>query len=281
VSSGGGFGERLRRLWLARFGARARVLVANRDAARARPRDAARFLFRSRELSNFTYELANMGDLVGCVATALSIEPAEAAAAVSELESDAALRDELATALRANPKRDDEPRYGYRYLYYALVRLLRPAAVLEVGTHDGLAAAVMLRALERNGDSGRLLTVDDVEASGWLIPDRYAEACEHALGDALELVPRLLDETRCELVIDDIGFGFEHKETLFEAALGRRRGRLVLASEFPARSAADPPTALARLAERHGGRYAEFNEVPREHFWPGHAQAVAVFGDER
>ncbi len=272
--------ERLSNSRVARFALRVRMVAGARGAARRRPRDAASYLFRSREVSNFTYELRNMDELVGCVAEALAVDASLAREAAGELAADTALRSELAAALAANPRRDNTPRYGYRYIYYCIVRIARPGVVFEVGTHDGLGAAVLLRALERNreeGDPGTLVTLDATPHSGWLIPARFAGRYAHELGDVSATLAPLIDRHGCDFLIDDIGFAYERKPFLFETAFQRARGPLVLASEFPPRTASDPPTVLARVADDRGGRYAEFNEVPEGHFWPGHTQGVAAF----
>jgi hypothetical protein len=272
--------QRLARAWLLRFAVRLQVLLHNRSAARKRPRDALGYLFRSRELSNFTYELENMDDLARAVAEGLGAPVASVRECIDELDRDTELRDELRALLGANPKRDSDPRYGYRYMYYCVVRLTHPEVVVEVGTHDGLGAALLLRALERNaaaGHPGELHTLDQTAEAGWLIPQRLRERCTHHTGDATETLEPLLRERGCGFLIDDIGFAFPGKPWLFEAALGQATRPLTIASEFPARTDGDPPTALFEAAEVHGGRYAEFVEQPRQHFWPGHAQGLASF----
>jgi hypothetical protein len=272
--------QRLARAWLARFAIRCHALLHARDAVRRRPREALRFLFRSRETSNFTYELANMEELAGMVAGALGQPRERVRACVAELETDTELRDELTTMLAANPKRDPEPRYGYRYIYYCAARLLRPGVIIEVGTHDGLGAAVLLRALERNereGSPGKLVTLDATQASGWLIPERLQGRCTRLIGDLYETFEPALHEHGCDFLIDDIGHAFEGKSWLFESCLGNGTRPRAIGSEFPKRAPADTPTPLAEAVARFGGDYAEFDEDPRAHFWPGHTQALAGF----
>jgi hypothetical protein len=272
--------QRLARAWLLRYAVRLQVLAQNRAAARERPREALRYLFRSRELSNFTYELDNMDELARAVAAGIGAPLASVRECVDELDRDTELRDELRALLGANPKRDGDPRYGYRYMYYCVARLTQPEVIVEVGTHDGLGAALLLRALERNaaaGHPGELHTLDQTAEAGWLIPSRLGERCTRYTGDAGETLEPVLRDRGCGFLIDDIGFAFEGKPWLFEAALGQGTRPLTIASEFPARANGDPPTALSVAAEVHGGRYAEFVERPRRHFWPGHAQGVANF----
>ncbi len=276
--SHGRLSERLSRAWFPRFLVRGRVLAGNWSAARDRPKDALRYLFRSNEVSNFTYELANMDDVARTVAEALDVPQQEAAMALDELAGDTELRASLTALLRANPKRDNVPRYGYRYLYYCAARLLKPGVTIEVGTHDGLGAALICRALERNeaeGHPGTLVTLDGAASSGWLIPAELRPRCTSVLGDVMETLPAALEEHGCDFLIDDIGFSFPAKPWLFETGLRMGRRPLTIGSEFPPREPSDAPTALDEASRAAGGRYAEFIEEPEEHFWPGHTQGLA------
>lgn len=273
--------QRLEGAWLVRFAVRLRVLWSDRALALKRPGDSLRWLVRSREISNFTYELSNMGELSQTVASALDVPVASALDCIDELEHDAELRTELSELLTANPKRDNDPRYGYRYMYYCVARLARPKVIVEVGTHDGLGAALLLRALERNaaeGFPGELHTFDSTEQSGWLIPERLRARCTRHIGDAEQTLEPVLHEHGCDFLIDDIGFAFEGKAWLFDSALGLGKRPLVIASEFPARADGAAATGLSLAAEAQGGSYAEFVEDPRDHFWPGHTQGLARFG---
>jgi predicted O-methyltransferase YrrM len=49
---------------------------------------------------------------------------------------------------------------GLGWLYYALVRIIRPATALVIGSYRGFAPLVMARALADNGDGGRLHFID-------------------------------------------------------------------------------------------------------------------------
>lgn len=99
-------------------------------------------------------------------------------------------------------------------LLYATLRILRPDVVIETGCFTGWDSAIMLLALARNG-SGRLHTIDlpgyaerDSEAHfqaslshgglppelapGFLVPDELRDRWSLELGDARDLLPRLL-----------------------------------------------------------------------------------------
>ncbi len=96
-------------------------------------------------------------------------------------------------------------------VYYGLVRLVQPDLVVETGVCDGFSSRFLLLALERNG-RGTLHSIDlpsqDVELvpggarqsdvlpegrqTGWLVPPGLRARWQLHLGDAKELLPKLL-----------------------------------------------------------------------------------------
>jgi Methyltransferase domain len=187
----------------------------------------------------------------------------EIAAYVREPKADTGFVDELARRLASRADRNDEPRFGRRLGWYALVRALRPELVVETGVHDGLGSALLLLALRRNG-TGRLLGFDIDAASGWLVPDELRDRYELVIGDIGETLPRALDGERVGLFVHDSLHTYEHERFELELALGHADDRLVLASDN-----AHATTALANVCAEHGLRFALFRERPRDHFYPG------------
>jgi Methyltransferase domain len=109
---------------------------------------------------------------------------------------------------------------------YALVRLVRPRHVLEVGVSSGVSSAYLLQAMERN-ERGTLHSVDlpKVESakgvsrrsrnpswslppgrsSGWAVPFPLRKRWDLRLGDKREVVPLLADELpSVELFVYDV-----------------------------------------------------------------------------
>ncbi len=106
---------------------------------------------------------------------------------------------------------------------HALVRLLRPREVVEVGVSSGVSSAYLLHALGQNG-TGTLHSVDRPSrpspvaarssaswslppgrASGWAVPSRLRRRWDLRLGDKAELIPQLADELdRVDLVVYDV-----------------------------------------------------------------------------
>ena len=145
--------------------------VANirRHRAWRRPRLAIKYLLFSHELDNYTYELANEAELAAVVGEALGVPASLIARYVDELQADDALRNEINRRLIGLGRNRTMP-YGRRLGWYAVVRHVRPAVVVETGIHDGLGSTVLLRALDRNG-TGRLISFDIREGVGSLVPD--------------------------------------------------------------------------------------------------------------
>ena len=72
--------------------------------------------------------------------------------------------------------------------WYALVRALKPAHVVETGTDKGLGTVVLAAALRRN-NRGQVTTIDTNPDSGYLIQGVYQPFVNRRMGDSLS-VPR-------------------------------------------------------------------------------------------
>jgi hypothetical protein len=252
----------------ARFAYRLGLLSVNPRMATARPRDAARYLFRSRELINFTYELENEAELAPLVAGTLSAPEEEATRFLEELRSDSELVESLSSGLRSNPRRDNVALLGKRRALYAMVRMIRPSVVVEAGIRDGLGTAVLLRALERNdadGAPGRLLGFDIEPASGWLVSEQLSRGrFEKHIGDIAELLPAVLRDVEVDLFVHDTLKTPEHERFELETAVEHGAKRLILYTDDDSVTG-----ALAAVCAEHGERSRFLQEQPQRHFWRG------------
>jgi Methyltransferase domain len=109
---------------------------------------------------------------------------------------------------------------------HALVRLLRPAHVVEVGVSSGVSSAYMLKALEQNGE-GRLHSIDlpafppkrqtgksdsriswtlpPGRSSGWAVPVPLRKRWDLRLGDKRDVLPILAEQLpSIDLLIYDV-----------------------------------------------------------------------------
>ena len=136
-------------------------------------------------MTNFTYRIANVDELVTMLADALGEPPARVREWIAEVEEDTAFLEDAARAAAAQARPRSEPLFGRRLGWYCVVRHARPELTVETGSHDGLGTSLLLHALERNaaeGAEGRLVSVDIDPASGWLVPARLAGRLERLIG---------------------------------------------------------------------------------------------------
>ncbi|MDR7519615.1 MAG: class I SAM-dependent methyltransferase [Armatimonadota bacterium] len=108
---------------------------------------------------------------------------------------------------------------GFLEACYAIVRLARPAVVLETGVAHGYSTAVILQALEDNG-AGRLYSVDLprfrpglVPYTGAAVPKRLRHRWELHLGSDRRVLPRLLAR------IAPVDYLFYDSDTAYEGML--------------------------------------------------------------
>ena len=119
-------------------------------------------------------------------------------------------------------------------IYYALVRLMQPDLVVETGVCEGFSSRFLLLAMERNG-RGFLHSIDlpngDFELgpgmgrqtnilsggrqTGWQVPTSLRASWKLHLGDAKELLPKLLQTLgTVDIFIHDSLHSYDHM--LFE-----------------------------------------------------------------
>ena len=254
------------------FTLRLLLVVRRASAARAKPREALRYLVRGREVTNLTYEIANVDEMIAMAANVLRTEPETLALFVRELQSDRELRERLSAKLATRPNRSRQPRYGKRQVTYCIVRARKPRVVVETGTADGLGTAVVARALERNaaeGHAGRVHTLDINPDAGWLLAADQDQVSRH-VGDITAILQGVLRDG-VDVFIHDSLKVYDHERFELESALSHARGALVMYTDD-----ASATGALGDLSRERGFRFGTCRESPLHHFWPGNEIGVAV-----
>jgi predicted O-methyltransferase YrrM len=139
----------------------------------------------------------------------------------------------------------------YAIVEYIHIRLMQPAIVVETGVEHGLSSKVILYAMERNG-CGVLHSIDlpnaDVEdessgftqrnimppgrETGWLVPASLRGRWHLHLGDAKELLPKLLQSLgTIDIFIHDSLHSYDHMLFEFQTAWPHLRGGGVILSD--------------------------------------------------
>ncbi|WP_405722872.1 class I SAM-dependent methyltransferase [Streptomyces sp. NBC_01537] len=227
--------------------------------------NSARWLVRSREHTNFTYDLTplNREHLAWFISTVAARPVGEVRKYFDEVESDHRLSSHIRRANAASDRRrlaDGDVRLGRRIGWYALVRALRPAHIVETGTDKGLGACVIAAAVLRNG-GGRVTTIDVNPDSGCLITGQYESVIDRRIGDSLGVLGRL---GTVDLFLHDSLHTRDH-EMAELAAVGPRLAEQAMVLSDNAHAS----DGLSGWAEETGSQFLFFREQPHAHWYPG------------
>lgn len=225
------------------------------------------FVLFDPEPDNFTYPIANEAELGPWVAEVAGCDLAPAERLVAEPADDLLLQTRLREATSGRwlwIKRS--PAFGKRLGWYALVRVMRPALIIETGVHDGLGSMLLLRALERNeadGHPGRLVSFDVNPNAGWLVGSH--RLWDLRIQSSREGMPRLLEEAgQVGMFIYDGWHSYDDERRDLELAAENLASNGILVSDD-----AQVTHALSDLCAERGLAYFEFQELPVRHFYPG------------
>ena len=155
-----------------------------------------KWLIHSKEISNFTYDLAaeNIDYLTSFLAVILDTKPSVIGSYIEELSGDADLKAHLSARLKARSSKlfvDQEIRYGRRLGWYAVVRHLKPKVVIETGVDKGLGTSVLAAALLRNsmdGFPGHVWGIDIDPKAGWMLSGKYLKTGTIIADDAIAAI---------------------------------------------------------------------------------------------
>lgn len=266
--------SRLRRLSRLRWLEKARIVRSYRGSLRAHPLRVVRYVLLDPEVGDFTYELDNEGELVEFLAQVLGLEPAVIAAYLAEMRAEPALTRELSARVRWRPDMKRKVGLAHRVAWYAVVRALKPRLVVETGIKHGLGSLVLLVALDRNareGSGGRLISIDEDPASGWVVPARLRRNWEPIIASTFDALEAALQGTEVDVFISDTSPDHELVSFDMRAAMRHAAPSIVLID-----GNGDRTSALPELAAELGGEYRFFAERPRHPIYPGAGLGFAL-----
>jgi predicted O-methyltransferase YrrM len=234
-------------------------------------RSSARWLVRSREHHNYTYDLTplNREHLAWFVGEVCAVPVRQVRAWMAELESDTTLREHIQTATAAAARRglaDKQVRYARRAGWYAMIRALKPSLVVETGTDKGLGTCVIAAALLRNaaeGHPGKVMSLDINPEAGYLTKaSPWSDVIELNVGDSIATLSNLDRDVDIFLHDSDHSAGHERREfTAVEPKLAK--GALLLTDNVT------KTDILLKYAEATDRRFLAFKEHPYKHWYPG------------
>lgn len=233
-------------------------------------RATVKWLFTSRETTNFTYDLEanNKRYLAAMIADIYAMPYEQIMGYILELESDS----ELQAHIRDETNKSDfafiadsSIRYSRRVGWYAVVRALKPAVVVETGVDKGLGACVLTAALQRNrreGFEGRYYGTDINPRAGYLLSGSYAELGEILYGDSIESLKTL--EAKIDLFINDSDHSTDYEAAEYETVADKLSERAMILSDN-----AHCSGSLLDFSLKRNRNYLFYQEKPDNHWYPG------------
>ena len=237
-----------------------------------------KWLLKSREITNFTYDLhpLNRRYLAVFTANILNRPCDDVLMFFAELENDQNLAEHVRKVTASTPSgfiSDSEPQFARRLAWYALARALKPKVIVETGVDKGLGACLLTSALMRNadeGNTGHYYGLDIDPEAGFLLCGQYAEYGELIIGDALASLGRFEDTIDLFINASDHHFDYEAEE--YETIAPKLTPDAVIIGDN-----AHLSDALLRFARESGRHFQFFKEVPLKHWYSGAGIGVAFY----
>ena len=229
-----------------------------------------RWLFRSNEVTNFTYDLEenNKLHLAALIADVVNIDFDQVMAYFKELEEDADLRKHINEATAKsdfNSIADKDVNYGRRIGWYALVRHLKPKILIETGIDKGLGACVLTAALIRNqkeGHEGHYYGTDINPEAGYLLSGEYAEHGSILYGDSIESLNHF-GET-IDFFINDSDHSSAYEAEEYKTIASKLSENAIILGDNSHCSG-----ELLKFSLGANRDFIFFQESPRDHWYPG------------
>jgi hypothetical protein len=233
----------------------------------------AKWLEYSDEVSNFTYELNNIHHLKGWLACVTGADIGVCDRMVEEIIYDDFLIDLIINTSKKKEKfatverfrRHSASLYGRRIGWYCVVRIKKPAMVIETGVDRGLGSAIICRALMRNaeeGKKGNYLGTDIDPSAGYLLTGPLSEFGQIAYGDSIATLNDISNDV--DVFINDSDHSADYEEREYGAiAPHLTRNSIILGDN------SHVTDKLYQFALQTDRRFLHFAESPANHWYPG------------
>jgi predicted O-methyltransferase YrrM len=234
------------------------------------------WLFRSRENANFTYALTERCQIyfAAGLSALLGERPQTIRKYMDEIQQDAEFSHHIRTLQREHPLRyrtDPEPSVGRRMVWYAIVRMTKPALVVETGVDQGMGAVVLCAALKRNaaeGHPGEYRGTDIDLQAGYFLKGEYAKFGRVLFGDSLQSLAGL---SNIDVFINDSDHSAEYEAAEYEMIRDKLAPGAILLGDN-----AHVTSKLAEFSLRNGRRFIFLAEEPADHWYRGGGIGVSV-----
>ena len=243
-----------------------------------------KWLIRSREVTNFTYDLEenNKRYLASMIADIANIEFSTAMAYIREIDEDAKLKKHVADVIESSGMAfmaDKEVLFGRRIGWYVFARAMKPRVIFETGVDKGLGSCILAAALKRNGADGyegRYYGTDINPEAGYLLAGEYAKYGSILYGDSIESLRQF--DGKIDLFINDSDHSAGYEAEEYRTISSKLSDRAIILGDNS--HCTDELLQFSLQTNRH---FAYFQEIPRDHWYPGAGIGISFkrpFGDD-
>ena len=232
--------------------------------------EVALWLVRSRETTNFTYDISerNKHHLAAMLELVTGRPVSSIASYINEALGDRDLaehiRERTGTSRRAAIS-DLKARFGRRLAWYAAVRAAKPEVVVETGVDKGLGSVLLCAALARNakeGRAGHYWGTDVNPEAGFLLSPPYSHFGTILYGDSIASL-RALDAC-IGIFINDSDHSPEYEYAEYKCVERKLAEDAIILGDNSHAS-----DSLMRFADETGRRFLFFREEPVGHWYRG------------
>ena len=223
------------------------------------------WLFTSREFTNFLYEITdlNRNQMIGAISSITGKPISEVEKYFIEIESDQQFRIEIDKKAKRIPRQKEllfPVPFARRIVWYCLIRIERPATVVETGTEKGLGSLIIQKALDMN-NHGKLYTLDLDKYAGSLLDLIDKEKISLIIGDSIHSISSIKE---IDLFIHDSDHSAEHERKELEAIETKLSSNAFVLSDN-----SHITNELYNWSKKMGRKYVFIKEVPKDHWYGG------------
>lgn len=235
-----------------------------------------RWLFTSREMSNFTYDLtdSNKRYLSSFVSEVTGVDRKTILGYINEITENKDLPrhiTEITEKSSMNFMADSYQLYGRRIGWYAFVRAAKPKVVVETGVDKGLGSLILTSALMKNAEEGFEGFYYGTELDtrlGYLLTEPYSKYGKILYGDSIESLKKF--QGKIDLFINDSDHSAEYEAAEYQTVHSILSDNAIVLGDN-----AHITDKLLDYAEQSGKKFLFFKEVPKDHWYPGAGIGVA------
>ncbi len=237
---------------------------------------AIKWLFKSRETSNFSYNLTNTNKLylTHVIGVVTGKPVSKIKSYIDEIERNTKLKKHIVNYIKTSSDNftlGPLVAYGRRVGWYAVVRAIKPKIVVETGAAQGLGSCIIVEALKKNleeGIKGRYYGTDILPDAGALFDGDYKKYGEILYGDSITSLRKF--KNKIDLFINDSDHSSKYERKEYQTIISLLKDESVILGDNSHES-----EELCKFAESTNRNFIFFKEQPIDHWYPGAGIGIA------